>query len=84
MKQQAFCLHGYLLQLPLSALVPQLHVEDLPLQTAQQLPLGALSLFSVLQILQQSAQLHRDEAMFQMKIHLPNVIMNLFVLGENI
>ena len=49
--------HVYLLQLRLSLLVSELHVEDLPLQATEELHLGALSFFSFLQLLQQFGQL---------------------------
>lgn len=50
--------HPNLLQLLLSVLVSELHVEDLPLQATHELHLWALSFFRLLQLLQQSGQLN--------------------------
>lgn len=47
----------YLHQLLFSVLMPELHVEDLLLQAAEDLHLWTLSFFSFLQLLQQSGQL---------------------------
>ena len=69
----------YLLQLFLSVLVSELHVDDLPLQATQQLPLWALSFFSFLQLRQQSGQLNTEQSFYVQMIR-ENTTSHSFIL----